>query len=254
MYRLEKNELVRYSDSGNADNLQTEKIGSFASDTFLGIVKNSTEAEGKLKVCLYNAEGIYRLVEDKYSQELKWSDMGLKKNKWKSIASYGDEHFFAVSCNNGKLEIVDMTRSDIVSGEREEIVIGTLYQDEQLSRLVRLFNAAQGRYEAEIRVYDNDDSLNTELIAGKGPDVFPADAVDIRTYAVNGIIEDLTKYIDSESSVLTRDMLFENIVDVFTIDDILVTIPDRFYIKAYVGLKEKLGEDGGWTLCNEGVS
>ena len=248
VYKLEGNELVRYDDLGHPANLQTKKLGSFGADTFLGIVKNSADTEGKLKVCLYNSEGIYRLTEDKYCQELKWSDMGLKKNKWKSMVAYGDEHFFAVSCNNGKLEIVDMTRSDIAAGEREELVIGTLYQDEQLSRLVRLFNAAQGRYEAKIRIYDNEDSLNTELIAGKGPDVFPADAVDIRTYAANGIIENLAKYIDSESSILTRDMLFENIVDVFTIDAVLVTIPDRFYIKAYVGLKDRLGEDGGWTM------
>lgn len=247
IYTLRGSSLKIYDHGEWTKNREPELIGEFDKAAFTGIVKNSLTQNDGMRLCMYNSEGIYELKQNEYSQLLKWTDMGMQNLKLTGILQYGDEHFMATWLALGSGYIIDMTRSELVRGEKEEITVGTLYESEELDRLVRLFSAANGRYEAKIKVYDNVESLNTELIAGKGPDVFPTNMVDIREYAASGIIEDLGKYLDSEGTRLSRDMLFENILDIFTYDEVLVTIPNRFYIYAFEGLKEELGDSEGWT-------
>lgn len=247
IYTLRGSRLGIYDHGDWTENREPELIGEFDKAAFTGIVKNSLTQSDGMRLCMYNSEGIYELRQNEYSQFLQWTDMGMQNLKLTGILQYGDEHFMATWLALGSGYIIDMTRSELVSGDKEEITVGTLNESDELDRFVRLFNAANGRYEAKIKVYDSVESLNTELIAGKGPDVFPTNMVDIREYAAGGIIEDLGKYLDSEGACLSRDMLFENILNIFTYDGALVTIPNRFYIYAFEGRKEELGDSEGWT-------
>lgn len=78
------------------------------------------------------------------------------------------------------------------------------------------FNRTSTDYAVEIKdysVYDTGDSyagssvLNTEILAGKTPDMFITDAVDSMIFADRGILEDLLPYIDADTELGGRDAL-----------------------------------------------
>lgn len=248
IYTVGGKDLCLYDMGEIRENILPAVVGSFYDTTFLGLVGASMKTDGGFTVELFNSDGIYELDGDSYKQILKWTDMAMKGIKFKSIVQYDEDNFVGVNVYGSSMQIVDMVCSGIKAGDKEKIIIGTLEENEELDRIVRLFNGSNGRYEAEVKVYASEESMNTELIAGKGPDVFPTNLIDIDEYAASGIIEDLGKYIDSDTAVVRRDMLIDKILELYTIDGILVTIPDKFMIYAYCGNEDVIGDREGWTV------
>lgn len=248
IYTVGGKDLCLYDMGEIRENIVPAVVGSFYDTTFSGLVGASMKTDGGFAVELFNSDGIYELDGGSYKQILKWTDMAMKGIKFKSIVQYDEDNFVGVNVYGSSMQIVDMVCSGIKAGGKEKIIIGTLEESEELDRIVRLFNGSNGRYEAEVKVYASEESMNTELIAGKGPDVFPTNLIDIDEYAASGIIEDLGKYIDSDTAVVRRDMLIDKILELYTIDGILVTIPDKFMIYAYCGNEDVIGDREGWTV------
>ena len=248
IYTVGGKDLCLYDMGEIRENIVPAVVGNFYDTTFSGLVGASMKTDEGFAVELFNSDGIYELDGGSYKQILKWTDMAMKGVKFQSIVQYGEDNFVGTRLVGGSGYIVDMVCSGIKAGDKEKIIIGTLEESEELDRIVRLFNGSNGRYEAEVKVYASEESMNTELIAGKGPDVFPTNLIDIDEYAASGIIEDLGKYIDSDTAVVRRDMLIDRILELYTIDGILVTIPDKFMIYAFCGNEDVIGDREGWTV------
>lgn len=70
--------------------------------------------------------------------------------------------------------------------------------------------------------------LNTELLAGEGPDVLLLDRVDYTTYINKGMLADM-------SDTVPLDALQSNIIDPFMTDGRAYVLPARFIVPALCG-------------------
>lgn len=79
--------------------------------------------------------------------------------------------------------------------------------------------------------------LNTELMAGKGPDVIIMDGLPVKSYEEKGILKDLKPHIDS----LTGDTtLLPNIVEAFNHEGGVYMMPVYFQIPMVIGRQDDL--------------
>ncbi len=80
--------------------------------------------------------------------------------------------------------------------------------------------------------------LNTELMAGKGPDVIILDDLPVNSYEEKGILKDLKPHIDS----LTGDAaLLPNIVEAFNHGGSVYMMPVTFSVPMVIGRKDVIG-------------
>lgn len=84
-------------------------------------------------------------------------------------------------------------------------------------------------------------TLNTELLAGKGPDILILDQMAEASYIEKGVLEDITAEI--ESLVLSGDFL-ANIADGSRVDGKIYSVPVKIGLPMTFGRKEALKEAG----------
>lgn len=203
-----------------------------------------------------NVNGAYRFdtTDKTYSQFIKWSDVGIKDKEADAVYETGEGRFVSVGKKNDNggvlpgFSLIYLERSDEeYTGQRQKVTIGTWYESDALADMVRLFNSSNSMYEAQVVIYDDFEKLGAELMSGKGPDLFDAGFVDLAEYAKAGIVEDLNKYLDSGRTQLSRDMLLEPVIDVYTKDGVLACIPPTFSVDCFVGRENILGDDGSMS-------
>lgn len=132
-------------------------------------------------------------------------------------------------------------------GEKETVIIcGDKIQDTELAKAVGAFNMASDKYHVEIKEYDYD-RLAAEIIAGNGPDLISLRAIGVSVAANKGIVEDLNPYLES-SEILSRDMLNERVLDLYTVDGRLTCVPPSFSVITLYGKESDLGSEPGWTM------
>lgn len=79
--------------------------------------------------------------------------------------------------------------------------------------------------------------LNTELMAGKGPDVIIMDGLPVKSYEEKGILKDLKPHIDSLSG---DAVLLPNIVEAFNHEGSVYMVPVSFQIPMVIGRQDDL--------------
>ncbi|MDE6065119.1 MAG: extracellular solute-binding protein, partial [Lachnospiraceae bacterium] len=144
--------------------------------------------------------------------------------------------------------------------EKEILTLGCMQLDFRLQAAVVEFNKMSDKYKIEIRNYGESVDYSVEnayedartlfyndILTGKAPDMFLADDINMKLFAVKGLIEDLSPYLDS-STVVQREDLFETILNAYTIDGILCAIPRSFGVQTLAGRTSEVGEESGWTL------
>ena len=91
-------------------------------------------------------------------------------------------------------------------------------------------------------------TLNTDILAGNGPDVLVLDGMSVDTYASQGVLMDLTDVI---AEVRDSEGLLENIADAYRTEDMLPAVPARFGIEMAAGDPELLSGLSGLTSLEE---
>lgn len=85
-------------------------------------------------------------------------------------------------------------------------------------------------------------ALNTEIMAGEGPDVLLLDGLPLRSYEEKGILADLSETIEEAKK---QEPVFENIVEAFRREDGgIYAVPARFEVPALLGPEEFVREGG----------
>ena len=131
--------------------------------------------------------------------------------------------------------------------EKETVIIcGDKVRDTELKKAVGAFNIANDKYHVEIMEYDYD-RLVTEIVTGNGPDLIPLGVTGVSVAANKDIVEDLTPYLEA-SQILSRDMLNERVLDLYTVEEKLTCIPPSFCVITLFGKKSELGSEPGWTM------
>lgn len=102
--------------------------------------------------------------------------------------------------------------------------------------------AAGGDYTAALT------RLNTEILAGKVPDIISVSGMPVRQYGAKGLLEDLWPYIEADTEIGGRDGVMERVFTAAEQDGKLYMIFDSFSINTVVGSRKMLGDRTSWTL------
>ena len=116
-----------------------------------------------------------------------------------------------------------------------EIIAYTLKENATLRQIVAQYQNSHPDIRVTVQVgleqnstlteYDAIKTLNTELMAGKGPDLILLDGLNADTYLEKGILADLSDWA-SQNEVLSECL--ENIVSAYQIEDKLYALPVHF--------------------------
>lgn len=242
----------------------SETYGNLPSDCYnTGISPGINEG-----VLLWGQNSLYEYdpAKQEYSQITKWLDVNLNGDFIRSAFSLNDGNIAVYyndwSTNENSVILLKKTLASEVK-QKEVITLGCMSLSQNLQAAIVNFNKNNEQYKINIMNYTEsldwskdtamDDynaaikQFQNDIAAGNGPDLFVASDVDIDMLAVKGVIEDLNPYLDN-SQVLKRSDLIEPVVEAFTTNGILCTIPSTFTVNTMTGRTSEVGEKSGWTL------
>ncbi len=140
------------------------------------------------------------------------------------------------ACGSGE-SAIDKKQDVILAGDPTDI---------QLKKTVDCFNINNSIYNVVIEEYEHE-RLLVEISYGKGPDLIDNNWIDFEAAVRNELLEDLSVYL-ANSECLSKGMLFENILEAFTIDDVLTCIPPSFAIDGVYGRTSEFSNFDSWGM------
>ncbi|MBD5497190.1 MAG: extracellular solute-binding protein [Lachnospiraceae bacterium] len=199
----------------------------------------------------------YDMEAQAYTELIKWVECDLQPAHIKRAAALKDGSIAVYCLDNAQtasLIVLEKVPASEVE-KKETLVLGCLGYDRTLEFAVVAFNKESDKYQIEIMDYteltesyeDAKTRFYNDILTGNAPDMFPADDIDMKLFAVRGLIEDLSPYLESSEAVRRED-LFETVLNAYTIDGVLCAIPYAFSIETLVGRTSEVGEESGWTL------
>lgn len=196
-------------------------------------------------------------------QLLNWLDCDINGSYVGAVHEMEDGRILVVitSWDTGETEIAYLTKtpaSEVV--QKTELTIGTLYASQSLQAAAVNFNKSSDKYRIRVKQYydpegnmEYDDAIarmNTEIVSGTDcPDIIELDdgQLDTEMLVKKGILEDLTPYLE-KSSMLSRDSFIESILNAYTYNGMLISIPKNFTIATVAAKTSVVGERDRWTV------
>ena len=127
----------------------------------------------------------------------------------------------------------------------KELKVYSLKKDQTLQQAVSAYQKAHQdvfvKYEVGmsgengLTAEDAIKALNTEIMAGNGPDVIMLDGLPIESYLAKGMLADLSENL---KAVEEKEEFFDNITRVYEEDGTIYAIPTRFRIPLLMGNEE----------------
>lgn len=78
--------------------------------------------------------------------------------------------------------------------------------------------------------------LNTEIAAGRGPDIFILDDMPIDSFIEKGVLMDLSPYLEDK----TEDKYFTNVIHAFRTPEGTYAVPGQFHMALMVGRRDEI--------------
>ncbi len=210
----------------------------------------------KDKIFYCNENGIYGtdhnvtllelLVDERLSsfQDETWSIKGL--------FSVSEKVFlvFVQSFSGEEMEIFRYEYDANLPAQPEhELVVYSLKDNSVIQKIVADFQATHPevfvRYEvgmSDSSVKDETDaisSLNTEIMAGNGPDVLSLNGLPWESYQEKGILENLSSGLEAD---MREDKVFENLFSAYQLDGSQYVIPISFKIPVLIGEENSISK------------
>ena len=173
------------------------------------------------------SKGIHRhVIGGNMMEQIVDGNLSMLSNPNYSIVSIiqPEENVFLILCTGGKL-LRFTYDPDVPSVPENMITIYSLREDENIRQAIALYQTQHpdtfvsyeiGMSEGDaVTREDAVKRLNTEIMAGSGPDLIVLDDLPIRSYADKGLLLDLTDYLVQYSA---KEPLFDNIIEAMKID------------------------------------
>lgn len=205
----------------------------------------------------------YDKAAQKYEEMFTWLDSDINGEYVQYFALSDDGKLLAMISDwgTGVTELAKMTKTKASElPQKEEIVFGTLYMDQELQAAAVNFNKKSDKYHVSIKTYVDQNNwtensyndaiakLNNDLTSVTDcPDVLNIAQLNEVQLAAKNLFEDLTPYLEN-SSVLKKEDFVDGILDQYTRDGKLLSIPKTFNLSTVVGKTSLVGEEMGWTL------
>ncbi|MCH5275213.1 MAG: extracellular solute-binding protein [Lachnospiraceae bacterium] len=201
-----------------------------------------------------------------YTELLRWLDCDMNPDYVESISVLDEETIVAYyrDWNTDETSIVLLKKtpaSEVV--QKQIIILGSMGLSQNLQSAVVAFNKSNTEYRIEVRDYSSsvdwskenayDDYQNAQtqmkndILTGNAPDLFVASDINFELFAAKGVIEDLNPYLE-RSSVVSRDDLILPVLNAYTSNGILCTIPTSFTVSTLLGRTSEVGDQIGWSI------
>ena len=131
--------------------------------------------------------------------------------------------------------------------KREELVLATVDGGSDLATMAVKFNRGNSQYHLTVKSYESLTDLYNAILTKEPMDLIDLSGINVQKLADRGLFEDLTPYVD-QSEAFDRSDFVDGILDVYTVDDTLVSIPAEFMIRTIVGNSGQMNNKAGLTL------
>lgn len=139
------------------------------------------------------------------------------------------------------------TSTETLQAEKETVTLGVFSSaDDALMKAISMFNLKNQDYKIQTKQYESLEQLRTQLMSGKGPDLYPVNGIGATYIVAAGLAENLQPYLDQSERLAVED-LQPNILELSSVDNILVSIPSNFSVSTLIGAAAELGNEPGWT-------
>lgn len=205
----------------------------------------------------------YDLATQTYEELFAWLDCDINGNYVSYVGATQDGKVLAVvqDWNSGKSEMAYLTRKSASEvAQKQELLIGTLYENQELQEAAVNFNKNNDAYRVRIKTYidtnnwtetswqDGITALNNDILSKSNcPDILDLSSLNVEQLAVKGVLEDITPYLE-KSSALNKEDYLECIIDGYTINGKLVSVPSTFTLSTIAGKTADVGAEMGWTM------
>lgn len=265
----EKVYFTYYEMSGSGEEVvlaqidsQTKKIGNKytgAPNTY----RNFISIDGGF--LFYDDSMVYQydMESQTYEEVLSWIDCSINGSYVEFLSCDSEGNLVAVinDWDTNVTELVKLVKTEASKVvQKEELILGTLYENQQLQAAAVAFNKANEQYKITVRTYldtnnwsetsyqDAITALNNDILSGDNcPDILELSELNKQQMAAKGVLVDLATFLEKSDKYSKEDFL-EPILDRFTYDGVLVTIPATFEMSTIVGKTSVVGEEMGWTM------
>lgn len=205
----------------------------------------------------------YDLATQTYEVVLEWLDSDINGTYVNYVGALENGKLLAVinDWNTDNTEIAYLTKTATKElPQKKQLVIGTLYENQAMQAAAVEFNKTNEAYRVSIKTYvdqnnwtetsweDGITALNNDILSRSNcPDILDLSSLNIQQLAAKGVLEDLTPYLE-KSSVLKKEDYLESVINGYTFDDKLVTIPNNFMLTTIAAKTADVGTEMGWTL------
>lgn len=156
--------------------------------------------------------------------------------------------------------VARITRTDQPPAQEKTVLtLACMGLDSKVAELVLHFNRTDPDYRIEVIDYSAYNSsaapnagytlLNADIVSGKVPDLFATEDLPVRTYASQGLLEDLWPYIDADTELGGRDALMLPVFEAMSQGGGLYEASPSFYVNTVLGPRELVGEHMGWSMA-----
>ena len=208
----------------------------------------------------------YDIKSQTATELFTWLDSDINGNYVQNFGVLEDGRILAVTMDwdtneNGIALLTKKKASEVP--QKETIVIGSLYGGSDIQSAAVKFNKSNEKYRISIRSYldynswdgndyeaymaDGMSRMNNDITSNNCPDILDLSGLNIKQLAAKGVFEDLGGYLD-KSSKLNREDFLENILEAYTINGTLISIPYSFQMQTVVGKGSDVGNEMGWTI------
>lgn len=206
-------------------------------------------------------------VKSQTATELfSWLDSDINGNYVQGFWGLEDGRILAVTrdyeTDENGIALLTKTKASEVP-QKETIVIGSLYGGSDIQSAAVKFNKSNDKYRISIKGYldfngwdgndyeaymaDGINRMNNDITSSNCPDILDLSGLNIKQLAAKGVFEDLNGYLD-KSEKLGREDFLANILEAYTLDGKLVSIPYSFQMTTVAGKGSEVGTEMGWTI------
>lgn len=246
--------LYYLSDTGELCRANVDGTVSIVKADFLTNVFTSIALDNDGAICYADSTGIYRQVLGGGLTEQvvdgNGTALSLVRNHVSNIAALPDGSYLVLITEGVYSLIYRYSFDPTVSAPTETLNVWSLNEDATVRAAIQSFAQSHPEYSVDYEVALNsggaltsDDALrtlNTELLAGDGPDVLILDGADLDAFADSGLLADLSGAVDTGALL---DFVAEDYVQG---NGSIPMLPARFSIPIMVGRAGTL--DGVSTL------
>lgn len=206
--------------------------------------------EGQMLYC--DSTGIYSHVIGGNAMEQvvdgKLNSMGDPSVGLKCMFPGADDTIYlAVTTESGSKLLRYVYSKDTPAVPSKEIKVYSLEENEELQQAISLFQKENPDCYISLETGLGEDqsatvtdalkTLNTEIMAGKGPDLLVLDGMPVASYEEKGMLADISSVIEA---VDEDEGILDNIQEAYTKDGKIYSFPGRFSIPLVIGPKEQV--------------